>query len=119
MSSSNSSAAFAGLGKAAITGRLTRAAMNCLLFIVCILLSGCLQTIQTVPTEVRVPVPVPCLERSQLPQTPKVLTNQELLKLNDHDFVLELGISRTVLTQYASEQRALLEACVVPGAQFR
>lgn len=77
----------------------------------CLLLSGC-YTIPQVPTEVRVPYPIPCITRDQLPTPPKLLTNQELLGLPDYVFVLQLGIARTELTQYVMEQRALLEACV-------
>ncbi len=75
-----------------------------------IALSAC-QSIPPAPTEIRIPISVPCVERSQLPQVPKIATDSELAKLNDFDFVIQLAISRTLLTQYSNEQKALLEAC--------
>lgn len=97
---------------ATLTPQRGREANNSIFFLLVPFLSGCPATLPPAPTEVLIPVTTACVTRNQLPPSPLILTDRELKLLPDYQFVLELGIARTALTQYAKEQSALLEACI-------
>lgn len=73
-------------------------------------LLGC-ETLPEVRT-VRIPIPVSCVSQSDLPQRPKILTNQELLSLSDGNLVLKLAQERLELLKFSGEQGAILVNCV-------
>jgi len=62
------------------------------------------------PTEVRVPVPVPCLDA--LPPSPKVANDEQLLALGDYDLVVTLAKDRKALEAAYLELRAAAGACL-------
>jgi len=72
------------------------------------LLSGCAGTIE-VPKEVRVPVPVPCVDRP--PERPSLMSDEELLALDDFGLVAALARDRRVRQGYISELEATVEGC--------
>lgn len=78
-------------------------------------LFGCQQTVPLPEVRiVKVPVPVPCVDKADLPASPKIANNQELNALTDFDLVLQLQVERLDLLRYSTEQNALLQACVKP-----
>lgn len=90
----------------ALTGRRSRAWA-----IVCgaLGLAGC-STVPPVPEVVRVPVPVPCLERA--PERPELLTDAQLAELGDYRLVLELARDRRIRQAYEAELEAAVAGCV-------
>lgn len=72
------------------------------------LLAGC-STIPDAPTEVRIPVPVPCVE--QLPVRPSMMSDSELLALDDFGLVVALARDRRIRQGYIAELEATLEGC--------
>jgi len=75
-----------------------------------LLLAGCQASLPPVPTEVRVPVPVPCLDR--MPDRPKFLMDAELKGLDDWNFVLELRRDQLELRGHVEVLTATLQACI-------
>lgn len=61
---------------------------------------------------VKVPVPVGCVNRADLPIAPTIASNQALNALPDDDLVLTIASERLDLLRYSGEQSALLIACV-------
>ena len=74
------------------------------------LLAGCNATLPPLPVEVRVPVPVPCLDR--MPERPTFLADSELAKLDDWNFILELRRDQLELRGHVEVLTATLQACV-------
>ncbi len=72
-------------------------------------LSGC-QSIPDAPSEVKIPVPVPCIET--MPTAPALISDADLLALPDGPFVIALGIDRKQRAGYIAELEAVLQACV-------
>ncbi len=72
------------------------------------LLAGCAGQ-PTLPTEVRVPVPVPCITES--PKSPVFITDADLLKLGDYDFVVTLAKDRKERQGYESLLEATIAGC--------
>ena len=73
-------------------------------------LSGCMGQQVVVPKEVKVPVPVACIDA--LPPAPQVASDAELLAMDDFDLVLRLALDRKRLEASYGELRALAGACV-------
>ena len=71
-------------------------------------LAGCASGPQ-IPKEVRVPVPVPCIDRA--PQRPSMLSDAELLALDDYGLVIALARDRRVRQGWEATVEALLEGC--------
>ena len=77
------------------------------------LLAGC-QTALPVPREVKIPIPVPCVDARDVPAKPPITTDAELLRLDDYSFTLTIWLDRRMLQQYSDLQAALLIGCVKP-----
>ena len=75
------------------------------------LLVGCNGTLPPAPKEVRIPVPVPCLTREQVPAK-DFLPDAELAKLDDFRLVLALRVEQLKQRGWIDTTSALLEACV-------
>lgn len=75
----------------------------------CCIAAGCASS-PSVPTEVRIPVPVPCLDR--LPEAPAVASDAELLGLDDYRLVLTIAKDRAAVLAAYRELRATAQACV-------
>lgn len=73
-------------------------------------LAGC----QTCPPviEVRVPVPVPCIER--LPARPALLADAELARLSDAQLVLALRRQGIMAVDYVNALEAVASPCLKP-----
>ena len=72
------------------------------------LLSGCASTIEA-PREVRVPVPVPCVERA--PEKPGLMADEELLALDDYGLVIALARDRRLRQGYEATLETVIEGC--------
>jgi hypothetical protein len=72
------------------------------------LLVGCASGPQ-IPKEIRVPVPVACID--QVPQRPSMLSDAELLALDDYGLVLALARDRRVRQGWEATIEALIEGC--------
>jgi len=76
-----------------------------------LLLAGCNGSLPPAPKEVRIPVPVPCISRGDLP--PKdFLEDSALARLSDFDFVIALRLDQLNQRTWIEKADALLEACV-------
>ena len=72
------------------------------------LLAGC-STIPEAPKEIRIPVPVPCIERA--PVKPSMLSDAELLTLDDFGLVVALARDRRIRQGYEAVLEATIEGC--------
>lgn len=81
-----------------------------------ILAAGCASTREpAVPREVRVPVPVPCVAREDIPARPEIPGARELLALDRYERTLALWTAHARLERYAAELEAIVEACAREG----
>lgn len=74
-----------------------------------LVLAGCAQGVR-VPEVVRVPVPVRCVD--QVPARPALLSDAELLALDDYALPVSLARERHVLLAYVGELEAVVAGCV-------
>ena len=86
-----------------------------MLFLASLLLAGCGATRPADPpapivTEVRIPVRVECIE--EVPKRPDLVTDEELLQLDDGDFVTALHIDRLRRDGYEAQLEAAVEGCL-------
>lgn len=79
-----------------------------LLLFVLAALGGC-STIPEAPKEVRIPVAVPCIERP--PGKPSMLSDAELLALDDFGLVVALARDRRIRQGWEATLEALVEGC--------
>lgn len=70
------------------------------------LLVGC----TTIPKEVRVPVPVPCIP--ERPARPSLLADAELRAFDDYGLVIALARDRRLRQAYEAELEAALAGCL-------
>ena len=77
------------------------------------ILAGCSSapTIPDPPKEVRVPVPIPCLKPSDVPQRPSMLSDAQLDALDDKRAVIALGQDRRVRQAYEAKLEAVTAGC--------
>lgn len=76
-----------------------------------VIISGC-ASIPNPPKEVRIPVPVPCLSASDLPEKPDFVTDAALSVMTDGDLILSLAADRRQNQGYRAELEAVLAGCV-------
>ena len=79
------------------------------LVLLVLLLSGCTTTVYR---DVKIPIPVPCIEASGLPARPVIPDNNALAALDDYRLVLQLATDRLELLRHNGELSALIQACV-------
>jgi hypothetical protein len=72
------------------------------------LVAGC-STVPEPPREVRVPVPVPCIEKA--PERPSLMSDGELLALDDYGLVIALARDRRLRQGYQTELEATIAGC--------
>jgi len=65
--------------------------------------------------EVRVPVPVACIDAVDLPAAPRLAADAELARLPDAELVLTLEQQRRLLREYRNRAEPLLAACARPA----
>lgn len=82
-----------------------------MLGIIALSLTGCNATMPAVPTEVRIPVPTPCIAQADIPQT-TFATDAELAALPDGPFVLRLARDRLERAGHIAALEAVLSGCV-------
>lgn len=76
-------------------------------------LAGCASTVE-IPKEVKVPVPVPCVQ--ERPQRPPLLSDAELLALDRYKRTHALWGDRIERQRYQSELETVVEGCSrIPG----
>lgn len=73
-------------------------------------LTGCNGTLPAVPTEVKIPVPVPCVAQADIPQA-TFATDAELAALPDGPFVLALARDRLERQGHIAILESILQAC--------
>lgn len=78
-----------------------------------LLLAGC-SSVPTAPKEVRIPIPVSCIERP--PTKPSMLSDAELLALDDYGLVIALARDRRIRQGYEAELESAIEACTGAGS---
>ena len=71
-------------------------------------LLGC-SSVPVAPKEVRVPVTVSCIE--QAPQRPSMMSDQELLALDDYGLVVALARDRRIRQGYQAVLESVVEGC--------
>jgi hypothetical protein len=77
---------------------------------VLLLLAGC-ATVPDVPTEVRVPYPVPCLSAAEVPRA-TFPSDADLAKLPDGPLVYALAKDRLDRQAHIGRLEAVLEGCI-------
>lgn len=82
--------------------------MRTLLLSSMLLLVGCVHS-PTVPDVVRVPVPVRCVE--SVPERPELVSDAELLSLDDYGLVVSLARDRRQRQGYEAQLEAVIEGC--------
>ena len=75
------------------------------------LLSGCNGTLPPAPKEVRIPVPVPCLTREQVP-VKDFVEDKTLAALDDYDLVIALRVDQLAQRIWIANADALMLSCV-------
>lgn len=75
----------------------------------CLWLTGC-ATGPTVPSVVRVPVPVSCL-KAPPPDLPQTHSEAEIFKMTEYEATVIVWIERLQLRAYSEKAEALLLAC--------
>lgn len=80
--------------------------------LLCLSLAGCNGTIHRVPETVKVPVPVTCLKKSEVP-VPKetFLSDTELFVLDRYQRTLRMWEERLEYQSYTAKLTAVLIAC--------
>lgn len=77
-----------------------------------LLLAGCTAA-PVVPTEVKVPVPVACIDRPV--DKIELMTDDELKALNDYQLPLALWLDRRLRQIYEARLEATLDGCWFPA----
>lgn len=76
------------------------------------LASGCATIPEIkVPEQVKVPVPVACVDPEQRPKAPPVRDDDELLAMPEYQRTLATWAERLRLKAYAEEAEAVIEGC--------
>ena len=75
-------------------------------------LLGCQATLPAVPGEVRIPVPVACIDK--LPDKPALFTDEQLSKMGDGELIISLRIDQLNARGYIAQADALMQACIKP-----
>ena len=73
-------------------------------------LSGCAATLPAVPGEVRIPIPVACIDK--LPDKPALFTDEQLSKMGDGELIISLRIDQLNARGYIAVADALMMACI-------
>lgn len=75
-----------------------------------LLLTGCASGV-TIPTEVRVAVPTPCIAPADRPERPPLRSDAELLALDSYRATWALWGERLELLAYSQRMEAVVEGC--------
>lgn len=77
-----------------------------------LLASGCASTARVeVPKEVRVPVPVPCVDATARPKPPAIVDEDALLAMDEGTRTLRLWADHQRLRGHAAVLEAIVEGC--------
>lgn len=79
--------------------------------VLCAMLAGCAAQTVTVPKEVRVQVPVPCVDPASRPQRPALRTQAELLAMPQGVRTLAAWADLKAYEAWAAELDAIVEGC--------
>lgn len=82
--------------------------MRITLLLAAAILSGCVSN-PTIPTVVRVPVPVACV--NDAPVSPETRHEAEILAMDDYAATLVTWTERLLLRAYAAKAEAVIAAC--------
>lgn len=83
--------------------------MRTLIIAMAAILAGCAGQ-PTLPTETKIPVAVPCLSESV--KKPDFITDADLIKLGDYDFVVTIAKDRKEREGYELLLEAALSGCM-------
>lgn len=70
--------------------------------------AGC-SSVPVAPKEVRIPIPISCITQS--PTKPSMLSDAELLAMDDYGLVIALARDRRIRQGYEADLEAMLEGC--------
>lgn len=79
--------------------------------LVALLLAGCASSPIEVPKEVKVQVPVPCVDPAKRPQRPALRTQDELMALDTHRRTHAAWAELKRYEAYTRELEAVVEGC--------
>jgi hypothetical protein len=80
-------------------------------------LAGCSGPLR-IPTEVKVPVPIACVDPADRPQRPELVTDAELLAMDYYKRTLALWADRIERQIYQAKLEAVVEGCSnIPAIQ--
>lgn len=86
------------------------------LVLLCVAMTGCAEVIHRVPETVQVPVAVPCLKASEVPNPKEpFLTDAELFALDRYQRTFRLWDERREYQSYTGKLNAVLKACIGGG----
>lgn len=86
--------------------------MRILILVAVLALSGCANTQTfTVPKEVKVPVPVACIDEADVPKVPAVATEAELMGMDEYRRTLATWLAYLKLEIYKREAAAVIDRC--------
>lgn len=74
-------------------------------------ITGCAAP-QVVYRDMKIPIPVPCIEATLVPASPVIPKNNDLLALDDYALVLQLATDRLELLRHNGELSALIKVCI-------
>jgi hypothetical protein len=74
-------------------------------------LTGCASQGVTIPREVRVQVPVPCIAPADVPQRPELMSDGEMLALDSYRATWALWGDRLERQGYEAKLEAVVEGC--------
>lgn len=77
----------------------------------CWALTGCAGSGVTIPKEVRVPVPVACVDPKDRPARPPLRTDAEILALDSYRAIWALWLDREDRQGYELRLEAVVEGC--------
>jgi hypothetical protein len=74
-------------------------------------LTGCASQGVTIPREVRVQVPVPCVAPTDVPQRPELMSDGEMLALDSYRAIWALWGDRLERQGYEAKLEAVVQGC--------
>lgn len=76
-------------------------------------MGGCAtSSVPDAPKETRIPIAVPCLTPDQVPERPAFVTDADLARKTDDQFVLSLAGDRLARMEYEGKLEARIAGCV-------
>lgn len=72
---------------------------------------GCASNVVEVPKEVKVQVPVPCINQADRPRRPAFARREDLLAMPQYERTIAAWADLRAAEKYIAEQEAVIEGC--------